>query len=127
MGLLGTSTLLVMDLVVLDALMGALHARLVLDALLVGFCSRLVLDALLVVGASSIIPSLLKRICLQIHCLFFFMARGMDAYGWMVSIISSFLRKSILRSTVVISNSSLLLLQLCLSSRIELPSRGIIK
>jgi len=27
MGLLGTSTLLVMDLVVLDALVGALHAR----------------------------------------------------------------------------------------------------
>ena len=69
-----TSTLLVMDLVVLDALVGALHARLVLDALLVAFHARLVLnvlvvalhtrlvlDALLVAGASSIIPSLLKK------------------------------------------------------------------
>jgi len=67
MGLLGTSTLLVMDLVVLDTLMGALHARLVLDALLVAFYARLVLEALvvalhtrlvldtlLVAGASSI-------------------------------------------------------------------------
>ena len=56
-----------MDLVVLDTLVGALHARLVLDALLVAFHARLVLDALvvalhtrlvldalLVVGASSI-------------------------------------------------------------------------
>jgi len=48
MGLLGTSTLLVMDLVVLDALMCALHARLVLDALLVAFHARLVLDFLVV-------------------------------------------------------------------------------
>ena len=39
---------------VLDALVGALHARLVLDALLVAFHARLVLDALLVAGASSI-------------------------------------------------------------------------
>jgi len=76
MGLLGTSTLLVMDLVELDALAGALHARLVLDALLVAFHTRLVLDtlvvalhtrlvldALLVAGASSINspPRLLKN------------------------------------------------------------------
>jgi len=45
----------------------------------------------------------------------------------MVSIISSFLRRSILRSTDLISDSSLLLLQLCLSSQIKRPPMGIIK
>ena len=55
------------------------------------------------------------------------MAREMDVYGWMVSIIFSFLRKSILRSTDVILDSSLLLLQLGLPSRIKRPPLGIIK
>ena len=76
-------------------------------------------------GASSIIPSLLKRICPQIHCFFFFMARGMDVAGWCPSSPPAW-EKSIL-STDLISNSSLLLLQQCLASRIKRPSMGIFK